>query len=59
VPGPRLVTGGRHDGVVNTGGVLTLLAGLGLACFGVVRWRQIRELRRTGVCSVGTVVGHE
>jgi hypothetical protein len=40
-------------------GVLTLLVGLGAACYGMVRWRQIRELHRTGVRSVGTVVGHE
>lgn len=45
--------------MVNSGAVLTLLVGLGLVCFGVVRWRQIRDLRRTGVRSVGTVVGHE
>jgi hypothetical protein len=40
-------------------GIPTLAVGLGVACVGVVGMRKIRQLRRTGVRRVGTVVRHQ
>jgi hypothetical protein len=44
---------------MNSGGILTLVAGLGVGCFGAVQWRRIRQQRRAGVAAVGTVVSHD
>ncbi|WP_328534421.1 DUF3592 domain-containing protein [Micromonospora zamorensis] len=44
---------------MNSGAIITILIGVSLACVGVVQAWGIRKLRRTGVASVGTVIGHE
>ncbi|MET7822787.1 DUF3592 domain-containing protein [Micromonospora zamorensis] len=44
---------------MNSGAIITILIGASGACVGVVQAWRIRKLRRTGVASVGTVIGHE
>ncbi|MEU4402768.1 DUF3592 domain-containing protein [Micromonospora orduensis] len=44
---------------MNSGAVITTVIGGSLVCFALVQARRIRNLRRTGVTVVGTVVGYE
>jgi hypothetical protein len=41
------------------GAVVALLVAVATACVAVVQMRRIRQLRRTGVASVGTVMRHD
>ncbi|WP_433554465.1 DUF3592 domain-containing protein [Micromonospora zamorensis] len=44
---------------MNSGAVITIVVGVSLACVALVQAWRIRKLRRMGVASVGTVIGHE
>ncbi|MET8121332.1 DUF3592 domain-containing protein [Micromonospora sp. NPDC005189] len=44
---------------MNSGAIITIVVGVSLACVGLFQAWGFRKLRRTGVASVGTVVGHE
>jgi hypothetical protein len=44
---------------MSAGSVVTLVAGLASGCYGLAQMRKVRQLRRTGVTAVGTVVDHE
>jgi hypothetical protein len=39
---------------MNSGGVVTLVAGVSVGCVELVQLLRIRRLRRTGVASIGT-----